>query len=116
MIATRGLILAGALVSMTAGCANVTSSVAGQTTVNGEAWYVRTTGIFGLVFSADVFYCPSPSSQGPATCTQAKMYGVDDPYTAPAVEAVEEPEEEEANEGEATDEPAQGEAETTEAD
>ncbi len=55
------------------GCSFATTSVAGQSSVNGEAWYVRTTGIFFITFSTKVFYCPPPGGAGPVTCTEAQM-------------------------------------------
>jgi hypothetical protein len=98
--------LLAALALGSAGCVNVTSSVAGQNAVNGEAWYVRNTGIFGFVFAADVFYCPPPTGEGPAACQQAQMYGEDDPFTAAATKAVEEKEDEPEEKKEPKDEKA----------
>ena len=46
------------------GCASIGS---------GEAWYVKTTGMGGLIFSSKVFYCPQPNTAGPAQCKEAKM-------------------------------------------
>ncbi len=65
------------------GCSYVNSSVAGQTTVNGEAWYVETTSLFGLVFSSTVYHCPNASG-GPARCKAAKMVALDDEVGASA--------------------------------
>lgn len=55
------------------GCSFATTSVAGNSNVDGEAWYVRTTGIGALVFSTKVYYCPPPRAAGPVTCKEAKM-------------------------------------------
>lgn len=67
--------LAFALIGLGAtGCSFATTSVAGNSNVNGEAWYVRTTGIFSLIFNTKVFYCPPPTGNGPVTCRQAKMH------------------------------------------
>ena len=41
--------------------------------MTGEAWYVKTTGMGGLIFSSKVFYCPQPNTAGPAQCKEAKM-------------------------------------------
>ena len=77
MIRSRAVLLAALVGSMSVGCSNVTASVAGNTTVNGEAWYVKTTTVLGLVVGSDVYYCPAPKAAGPATCTQAQMLGDD---------------------------------------
>lgn len=70
------------------GCSNTTSSVSGVDSVNGEAWYVKTTSFAGLVFGSDVFYCPPPGS-GPATCTQARMVPLGDAEAAAKVTVAE---------------------------
>ena len=38
-----------------------------------RGWYVKTTGMGGLIFSSKVFYCPQPNTAGPAQCKEAKM-------------------------------------------
>ncbi|MBL8635288.1 MAG: hypothetical protein JNM40_18830 [Myxococcales bacterium] len=55
------------------GCANIGSAMGGNTAMTGEAWYVKTTGMGGLIFSSKVFYCPQPNTAGPAQCKEAKM-------------------------------------------
>ena len=70
----QGALAAMALSAAASGCMNVPDSVSGNTTVNGEAWYIRTTSLGSLVFDVDVFYCPPPRGEGPATCTRALMY------------------------------------------
>ena len=55
------------------GCANIGSAMGGNTGQTGEAWYVKTTGMGGLIFSSKVFYCPQPNTAGPAQCKEAKM-------------------------------------------
>jgi hypothetical protein len=52
------------------GCKNVTSSQAPNTSVTGEAWYVKETW-FLLTWKTQVFYCPKPTNPGPATCIEA---------------------------------------------
>ncbi len=64
-----------ALSAPAVGCSHVTSSVAGQNNVNGEAWYVETTSFGGLVFASTVYYC-ADASGGPARCKEAKMIDV----------------------------------------
>lgn len=65
-------LLIAAMASSLGGCAYTTSAVPGNNTVNGETWYVRSTGFAGLVFAADIFYCP-PSTGGHPTCKQAQI-------------------------------------------
>ena len=55
------------------GCANIGSAMGGNTGQTGEAWYVKTTGMGGLIFSSKVFYCQQPNTAGPAQCKEAKM-------------------------------------------
>ncbi|MBP6608779.1 MAG: hypothetical protein KA258_04285 [Deltaproteobacteria bacterium] len=55
------------------GCASIGSAMGGNTAMTGEAWYVKTTGMGGLIFSSKVFYCPQPNTAGPAQCKEAKM-------------------------------------------
>ncbi len=55
------------------GCASVGSAMGGNTAMTGEAWYVKLTGMGGMVFSSKVFYCPQPNTAGPAQCKEAKM-------------------------------------------
>ena len=62
----------GLMASFSSGCAAITSAMGGNTGETGEAWYVKTTGLFGLAFSSKVFYCPAPAS-GPAQCKEAKL-------------------------------------------
>lgn len=67
-------LLVSALLTLGAtGCSFATTSVAGNSNVDGEAWYVRTTGIGFLIFSTKVYYCPPPRAAGPVTCKEAKM-------------------------------------------
>jgi hypothetical protein len=54
------------------GCANIASSMGANTAQTGEAWYVKTTALGGLILSSKVFYCPAPTG-GAAKCTEAKM-------------------------------------------
>lgn len=73
----RRLVAAAGLLWLALGnsaCSFATSSVAGNTNVDGEAWYVRQTGIFFIVFDTKVFYCPPPQGNGPATCVEAEMH------------------------------------------
>jgi hypothetical protein len=77
-------LLAIAALAALAGCSNTTSSVSGVDSVNGEAWYVKTTSFVGLVFGSDVYYCPPPES-GPAKCTQARMVPFGDAEAAAKV-------------------------------
>ena len=67
-----GLLAAGALAG-SVGCAAVTSSLPSTSAVTGEAWYIESTGFFGLYWGSKVFYCPAPTAAGPATCKEAKM-------------------------------------------
>jgi len=55
------------------GCASIGSAMGGSTSMTGEAWYVKTTGMGGMIFSSKVFYCPQPNTAGPAQCKEAKM-------------------------------------------
>jgi hypothetical protein len=70
--AMLGLLAASALAS-SMGCAAVTSTMPSATNVTGEAWYVESTGFFGLYWGSKVFYCPAPTAAGPATCKEAKL-------------------------------------------
>ncbi len=64
------IVACGLLGSM--GCANIGSSMGGNTSMTGEAWYVKVTGMGPLILSSKVFYCPAPAS-GAAQCKEAKM-------------------------------------------
>lgn len=79
-------VLAAASALALGGCTYATSSVAGNTTVSGEAWYVRTTAVLFIPVGNSVFYCPPPTA-GPVTCTEAVMHDGDEasaPVAAPA--------------------------------
>lgn len=67
------------------GCSFATTSVAGNSNVDGEAWYVRTTGIFFLVFSTKVYYCPPPRAAGPDTCKEAEMHSEGGDFEMPSM-------------------------------
>jgi hypothetical protein len=66
------LLAAGALASST-GCAYVTSAGPSSSSVTGEAWYTEATGFLGMYWGSKIFYCPAPTSAGPATCKEAKL-------------------------------------------
>jgi hypothetical protein len=66
------LLAAGALAS-SMGCAYVTSSGPSSSSVTGEAWYTEATGFFGMYWGSKIFYCPAPTTAGPATCKEAKL-------------------------------------------
>lgn len=67
-----GTIVACALLS-SVGCANVASSLGGNTAQTGEAWYVKTKTLGALILSSKVFYCPAPQGNAAAQCKEAKM-------------------------------------------
>jgi hypothetical protein len=48
-------------------CQHYVSSIPTANNVNGDAWYSTRK-----MFKSKVWYCP-PASNGPATCTEAKM-------------------------------------------
>jgi hypothetical protein len=65
--------LAIALLLGVVGCKNIGTSRAPNTSVTGEAWYVKSTW-FLLTWKTQVFYCPAPTGPGPATCIEAIMH------------------------------------------
>lgn len=65
------IVACGLLGSM--GCANVASSMGGNTAMTGEAWYVKTSTLGALILSSKVFYCGVPTGAAPAVCKEAKM-------------------------------------------
>jgi hypothetical protein len=67
------LALAITLLAGVVGCKNVTSSRPPNTSVTGEAWYVKSTW-FMINWKTAIFYCPKPTSPGPATCIQAIVH------------------------------------------
>ena len=67
------IVAVGLLSTVGAGCAGVGTSMGGNTAQTGDAWYIKTSGMGGFIFSSKVFYCPAPTSAGPATCKEAKM-------------------------------------------
>jgi hypothetical protein len=67
------LALAIALFTMAVGCKFVPESRAPNDSVTGEVWYVKQTW-FLLTWKTQVFYCPKPTSPGPATCIEAIVH------------------------------------------
>jgi hypothetical protein len=66
-------IVACGLLALTAGgCANIGSAMGGNTSMTGEAWYVKTTTLGPLILSSKVFFCPTPQNAA-AQCKEAKM-------------------------------------------
>ena len=80
------VLLAAALLALSSGCTNIASSRSGQTTVNGEAWYVKTTYFLVLPVGNTVYYCPPPQGRGTPTCFEAKMNEGNVAMTQPAYE------------------------------
>jgi len=81
----RRAIRAGLLVLglASAGCSYVTSSTAGLNSVNGEAWYVRTTTFFGLPVGSSIWYCPPPGEgAGHPLCSEARLHAVGNRHEA----------------------------------
>ncbi|MFA5127795.1 MAG: hypothetical protein WC457_02195 [Patescibacteria group bacterium] len=64
-----------ALIALTTGCTSVTSSMPSVKDATGEAWYVKTTTLFGLPVQTQVFYCPNPDSGNSPTavCSEAEI-------------------------------------------
>jgi len=69
LIAVAALLVFGLMA-----CTHVTSGMPTTETVNGDAWYVKETGLGFLVFSTSVYYCPSTSQRGPVTCKEAIIH------------------------------------------
>jgi hypothetical protein len=64
------------------GCNYVGTSVSAPDSVNGEAWYVRTTSFAGLTFSKSVWYCAPPSARGHIACKEAVLHDAEDTTVA----------------------------------
>ena len=62
--------LLGSIGSM--GCANIGSSMGGNTAMTGEAWYAKITSLGMLTLSSKIFYCAQPQGAAAATCKEAK--------------------------------------------
>jgi hypothetical protein len=58
--------------SLSTGCATVSSSMPSITNATGEAWYTEATGFLGITWGSKVWYCPPPTS-GAATCREARL-------------------------------------------
>ncbi len=66
------IVACGLLMGSAMGCANIGSAMGGNTSMTGEAWYVKTTTLGPLVLSSKVFYCAQPQAAA-AQCKEAKM-------------------------------------------
>jgi len=69
LIAVAALLVFGLMA-----CTHVSSGMPTTETVNGDAWYVKETGLGFLIFSTSVYYCPSTSQRGPVTCREAIIH------------------------------------------
>ncbi len=60
---------------LSSGCWRIRS--AGPTTndVSGEAWYVKTKVVLGLIpAKSDIYFCPAPGQKGPPVCRKATIH------------------------------------------
>ena len=56
------------------GCKAVTSGMATDPSLSGEAWYVRTTTFLSLPVGTHIYFCPKQMGKGPAKCTEAIVH------------------------------------------
>lgn len=69
---SKMIVACGLLVGSAMGCANVGSAMGGNTSMTGDAWYVKTTTLGAFILSSKVFYCAQPQNAA-AQCKEAKM-------------------------------------------